>query len=354
MAERSLRAKRWLRYGWRVASAILSLAIAVALVLWSLKGLDVAAVWTHMGRLAPEWFYLALLCSLVAFYLRALRWNLLLQVGHAPLSQALLFWTLMASYLVNYALPRIGEAYRCGALKRKANRAASQVLGTVLLERIVDLLCMAVAFGIALALAPTAMHTLWKRLWQPIPQQLPFLGLSLIGLLIIALGFFWWLKKNHPLKPPSQLKKRLRHLLSHTKKGLLSLRDTPHPVRFVFFTLAMWMLYFLNTYCIFQCLPESKSLLAADAWVVMVAGGIGMTAPVQGGIGTFHVMVAATLIWFGIPKVIAAALTSVIYGSYALLTIGLGAVGLFYVATLVKKPSPQQSSTAQKSDDGRA
>ncbi|NDB54165.1 MAG: UPF0104 family protein, partial [Chitinophagaceae bacterium] len=91
---------------------------------------------------------------LVSHYLRGLRWKLLIDpLGH-KVNPTNSFLTVLLGYLVNLGVPRLGEFMRCTVLARYENVSVEKLVGTVILERLFDGLCLLVVFGLTLGLQP--------------------------------------------------------------------------------------------------------------------------------------------------------------------------------------------------------
>jgi hypothetical protein len=110
-------------------------------------------------------------------------------------------------------------------------------------------------------------------------------------------------------------------------EGVKSVRNLRSVPLFLFHTVFIWAMYYLMAYFGFFALQATSGLSWQAAMVVLVAGGIGMSAPVQGGIGTYHLMVSQGLIIYGILKSHGMAYATIMHGSQVLTVIVFGALG---------------------------
>jgi uncharacterized protein (TIRG00374 family) len=124
-----------------VIKYIFILGIATGLLLLAFRGVDVKQTIYEIQNAKMFWVFVSVAASLVAFYSRALRWNLLIDpLGFNP-SIKNTSAALMVGYIANLAIPRIGEITRCAMLNRSEKVPLEPLIGTVVVERIVDVIC---------------------------------------------------------------------------------------------------------------------------------------------------------------------------------------------------------------------
>lgn len=135
----------------RAASWAISLAVAAALLYWSLRGIDWARVWAMLT--AARWRFVLAACAITAgsYVLRAVRWRILLN-AEGSFRVAPVFWANMAGYLANNLLPaRGGELVRTVLISRQSSLSNAFVLTTALSERMMDVIAVLVWALAALA-----------------------------------------------------------------------------------------------------------------------------------------------------------------------------------------------------------
>jgi uncharacterized membrane protein YbhN (UPF0104 family) len=138
---------------------------------------------------------------------------------------------------------------------------------------------------------------------------------------------------------------RIGHFISELIKGLRSIANLKRPGQFIFHSVLIWVLYFLSTYAAFYALPTTH-LGPGAALFLLALGGVAMSAPVQGGIGVYHLLVSEGLMLYGIPHEDGLAFAILTHGSQMSLTIILGAASLFLLFLENKnksKPEPNQA-----------
>jgi len=112
----------------------------IMLFIWVYQGQDLRNIWEGLSRFHYGWIAASFIVFLFSHLFRAMRWRMLIEsIGYKP-GLFNTFLSILVMYLANYALPRLGEVTRCGILKRYEGVPFTSQLGTVLVERIVDVL----------------------------------------------------------------------------------------------------------------------------------------------------------------------------------------------------------------------
>lgn len=271
------------------------------------------------------WLGLAVSAALIAHVFRALRWQLMIK----PLSNSKpgflnVFNALMVGYLVNLALPRAGELARCVWLAKKEKLETTSLVGSVIAERIVDLITLLVLVLISLLMYPQILLGIFNftALIALVQAKLWLVGL----VLFLSFAFLALIVKF--TKKDSPLVLRLKGLIQKLWKGFLSIKHIKDPLSFVFFTVLIWVFYIASTYIGFKMLQQTVALTFFDALLTVVAASFGMVAPIQGGIGAFHFMVSSCLILLGIKGSTALVYATVLHAAQTLLTALFGLLAL--------------------------
>lgn len=332
-----------------------SFLIAGVLLWLALRGVEFEAITAAL--LHANWWWLppVVIVTLLSHWLRALRWSLFLDVttdkeGQLPeqaVSRTNTFVSVMVGYMANYAGPRLGEIIRTANVARSEKRPFSTVLGTVVVERIVDM----VTFGVLLLTVPLVfsnqMGALWALLSAPISEWLA--GSSTGLLLILALGAaagslvgLWFLIRG--INRPSS---RLAGLAERFREGILSVIRTGHPWKVVSFTLLIWVCYGLMAWIPFIMLGQHDlyGIGPFAGWGLMLIGAFGVIIPSPGGIGTYHFITIQTLgLLFGMPQTEAATYALLTHTGQMLLYIGVGFIGLLFMGASLTTSTPPNES----------
>ena len=268
---------------------------------------------------------------LIAHYVRALRWQMLINALGKPVKLNNTFYALMVGYLANLAFPRLGEVSRCGVLSKKINLSFTQLFGTVITERLVDLLSLLLVTLLTIALQYQLIFAFLRQLLNASKLNYVVVLMVLASFFIVIILVYWLIKNNTTHK---WVIKGLSFIYD-LKKGLSSILKLEKPWLFVFYTILIWALYILSVYTAFFALQATYHLGMAAAFCVIVFGSLGMIAPVQGGIGAFHFMVTKALQFYSIDAASGLTLATLMHSSQTIIIIGFGFLSLFLI---LRKP----------------
>ena len=310
---------------------ILQVALSLGIALWIFwflyRDIEVAQLQAQLASSNWFWTLLSLLIAWAGYWLRGWRWALLFrqEADQLPVSSNRAYHAVMVGYLVNLLIPRAGEVARCTVLTRNNGIPLGQAIGTVLVERSVDLLFLAGTIFTAFLLENELFLSLagqlvnLKSLTSSLLDKLPLLlgGAAVFLLSLYLLGRKY---RNHGLVNKLQL--FFRQLLS----GVRAIGNLKNPMGFWISSVIIWIIYFLTLYTVSQGIESAANLSGGQVLLVMVMGTIGMIAPVQGGIGTFHALVAYILVVFGVPEADGKIFAAIIHGTQMLLVIGVGLI----------------------------
>ncbi|GHB30764.1 dolichol-P-glucose synthetase [Mongoliitalea lutea] len=289
------------------------------------------------------WLTISLIVSIIGFWLRAWRWALLIDADTQHQTKTIrAFVALMVGYLANLVVPRAGEIARCGVLVKTDEKQLGGLIGTVVLERTIDLFFMLVTILLAFVIERKLFLTLFNELvsfdvlFGKISGALPLV----IGGLGIALLFLFLIFKKYQ---HSSAFKKIRHFLRDIVRGIISLRNVKNQWGFWGSSTLIWVTYYLTMLTVAWAIPATDSLSLSSVLLVMVMGSIGMVAPVQGGIGTFHALVAYILIVFGLEEADGKIFAAIIHGLQMLLVIIMGLFSLGYFLKITAQKASKTS-----------
>lgn len=311
----------------QVLQVALSLGIALWIFWFLYRDIEFAQLQAQLASSNWFWILLSLLIAWAGYWLRGWRWALLFrqEADQLPISSNRAYHAVMVGYLVNLLIPRAGEVARCTVLTRNNGISLGQAIGTVLVERSVDLLFLAgtifTAFllenklFLSLAGQLVNLSSLTSSLLNKLPLLLGGAAVFLLSLYLLGRKY-----RNHGLVNKLQL--FFRQLLS----GVRAIGNLKNPMGFWISSVIIWIIYFLTLYTVSQGIESAANLSGGQVLLVMVMGTIGMIAPVQGGIGTFHALVAYILVVFGVPEADGKIFAAIIHGTQMLLVIGVGLI----------------------------
>lgn len=305
-------------------------------------------IWTDIQGTEISWVLLALLVFMISNIARALRWKQLLQpLGYKP-SFILSISAIMVGYLANLGIPRSGEFVRAGMLSKKNNYSFEKVMGTIVTDRIADVLSLGVVLIIAAFFSYDIFLEYFTKnnlLSENKLSQLSSNTTFLIGIVLVvglAIGGLWFIMRSvHPIAA------KLRNIILGFWEGILSILQLKHPILFLLYTVIIWVSYFLMTYIMFKAFAPTEHLGAVQALVVFVFGTLGMLVPSPGGMGSYHFLVGEGLQIFGISPADSFSFANIIFFSLQIgCNVLFGIIALLIVPLLNEEPTITKENTA--------
>lgn len=282
-------------------------------------------LFTDLKNANWNWAVVAAFFVLAAHFFRALRWQLM--IASITLNKpklALTFNALMVGYLINLAVPRAGEIARYALLANKEKLNMVSLLGTVIIERVIDLLLLLILVLTALFIYTDLLISFIQKLNFSTSFQNGkwlWLGVSIV----VFTGLLLFLKYS---KSKKGIFIKINYLFNKFKTGLLSVKQISNPFLFVVYTFVIWFFYILSFLIGFNVLQETSLLGFSAAILTVIGGSLGMIVPIQSGIGTFHFMVTEVLAILNISRAAGLEYATIIHAAQTLAVIIFGFLGL--------------------------
>jgi uncharacterized protein (TIRG00374 family) len=243
---------------------------------------------------------LSLFVGYFGFYFRAYRWNLMIEPLGYKTSLGNTYHAVTIGYMANYAFPRIGEVTRCGVLSKTDKIPADKLIGTVIAERIIDVICLLIFTVLTVMLNLHLFgNFFYGKIFIPLYTKIgsAFNSSITVWLLIIgiALIIFFTLYAFREKILKITLVRKIGAMAKGMVNGLRSVFSLKRRLAFFVSTILLWSSYLLSTYFLFKALSPTYNLTIVDGLFILVAGSYGMAAPVQAGIGAYHGIVALAL-----------------------------------------------------------
>lgn len=315
----------------------------------SFRKLDISLVWEELATANYYWAALALVLVVISHVFRSLRWNLLINSMGYRTRLSTTFYALMVGYMANTAVPRMGEFMRCGVLSKKENIPFNALFGTVISERLFDLvvlvlLLLAVVLGQWSLLGDFVMQWIGPFI-EKVSSSIYYLVLS-IAIFLGLLAGLWMLYakyKNHLNTIPGY--KKIMALLSDLTQGIRTIERLPQKGLFLIYTFLIWLFYVLMMFVPFFMFPDTSELDLLAGITLLAIGSLGIVAPVPGGIGAYHFITKAVLTeLYGISGHVAGSFAVITHAAQTLLNVIVGALGYFILFFADhKKPSNEKS-----------
>lgn len=317
-----------------------------------LLSLGILLVWLALRQVADKkkeiiaafqnadyfWVTISTVICFIAHFLRAYRWNYLLEpLGH----KTSLFNATAAvfiGYFANYAM-RMGEVLRPTIIDRYDKIPFQAGFGTVITERLIDFVLLAIIFVLTLVFQYAELAGLSnKYIFDPMIEKAhlfyekPLMG-SIIVLLI--LGFFAALFL-YRRKISNALKGKFGNVIKGFGEGISSVRRIKNLPSFIALSFLIWLMYFYSLYTCLKAFPETSVIGHKECLTLLLFGTFGVIFT-PGGLGAYHIIITGILMFYGVSQVPAVALPWLVWtGQFIMVTI-LGLLSLIFLP-IINKP----------------
>jgi glycosyltransferase 2 family protein len=275
-----------------------------------------------------DYFYifLSLFIALFGYWSRAYRWKFALQhLGYQTKFRNDLM-TVCVSYLVNLTIPRSGEISRAALLKKYEDVPFDKGFGTIVAERIVDLL-------IFLLFVVIAFFLQFDKLYQFLIEKLPLekiIYLLIGGIIVFIIFILVWIYAEW------KIIQKLKEKLSGLIEGMTSILKMKDKWNYLFHSFFIWFSYLMMFYVTIFALPETSEISFDVVIMGFIFGSlaVGFT---NGGLGAYPLAIALIYSLYGISNDVGVAFGWLVWTSQTLLTIFLGLLSYLLLPILNKK-----------------
>lgn len=316
---------------------LLILAVTFLLLWLSLRGIQTGNDQNKTDLLWQTWkqsnkFYLLLMAvvAIASHWLRAVRWKMLIDHTGNPVKSRSSFLSLMIGYLVNLGIPRGGEISRSYYLYKLEKTPIETSFGTVVAERMVDMVCLLLLLVVSFFAEWTKLMAFFEELGIGKSSQTLTIPIWLWVVLAIAAitgaGLFFF-RKNE----------KLRKVIRGFNSGLMAIVQLEGKGLFIFYSLVIWVLYFLMTYSVMLAFDETADLGFGAVLILFAIGAIAMTLPLPGGLGSYHTLMPLGLVMiYHLPKTDATAFVFVFHAWQTLVMIIGGVISLIWTYAILR------------------
>jgi len=279
---------------------------------------------------------------MVSVISRAARWNQLISpLGVKPsLKNSTL--AVIIGYFASLAIPRIGEITRCWSLNKTDNISTSELFGTVVVERAIDLIVLLLITLVFVLLQFEVLGSFFiDDLLFPLFNKLSLFFsenyMLLILLLIIFCIIILIIYKKREAIFDSGIIAKLRKIGTGLIEGIGTVRRLQNPLLFVTHTVIIWLTIIISFYISFNALTSTQHLTFNNATFVFILSGISWAAPLQAGVGAFHWLVSNGLSLYEVTVSDGLVFATITNAASILLFLVMGCISLLYVTILSNK-----------------
>lgn len=310
---------------------LLSVAIA-ALFLWlAFRNVEFTEILEASRGMSWTWIFPFTISLITAHYIRAERWRMLFNDGGVVPHRFTLFTGVMFGYLTNIPFPRLGEITRPVYVARHVGESNSKIIGTIVLERIVDVVSMLMIMTFVGFFMISDAEIL-SRLFNvdlTDPTVVAFLMKSAInyGLIALALGvaLFYVVKKLSEREGKfASFIDKIRVTAKSFFQGVLAIRKLKNWPLFIVYTALIWVIYILMIYIPFWMfdMHTAFDLSFGDAVVLTMVSAVGISIPTPGGVGSYHYFITYSLfVLYAVPEVTGLAFATITHAATLVLVI---------------------------------
>jgi uncharacterized membrane protein YbhN (UPF0104 family) len=319
---------------------LIFLGLGLFLIWWSIHNLTDEDL-RRLGNALNGADYLLILPAMVmlllSHYSRALRWRILMKpLGFEP-SRRNTFFAVMLGYFFNLLVPRMGEVMKCTALAKYDHTPVDKLIGTMVAERALDVICLAFVIGLSFLLQMDLIRGFLAG--SNMPSGGNAIGwMQLLGLLLLLLGAGWVFRLLMFKYAHLGIVVKLRSIASGIWQGLTSIRHI-EPARmpaFLLHTLFIWSMYLLSIRVGFYAMSAVAGLGMSAALTILSTGSLAMIIT-QGGIGAYQIIVQRSLSLYGIPEVDGLAFGWLLWGFQTILVLVVGLICVILLPLINKQ-----------------
>ena len=282
------------------------LVLGIFLVWWSIHKMDEKNYRQFLNSLQTANYYLLIpvFFILTASHIsRAIRWKILMRsMGYSPrLSNT--FCAVMVGYLANFAFPRLGEVLKCTILGKYEKVPPDKLVGTILVERAVDMFSFFIIIIISLLTQAKVVGAYAKNTIDTyfLSGDISLAVIKIVVVLIILTAGFFFIQYIFKRYLHIKLIQKLKDIYDGVKEGLLSVKNLKNKWKFILHSIFIWSCYITGTYIGFFAIKETASLPFLASFPVLVFGTVA-TIITAGGIGLYPVFVMEAMLLYDVPE----------------------------------------------------
>lgn len=306
---------------------VLSLLLGL-FILWAMyRNTDMGELWHIVKSANFGIIAFSLLFGLLGNALRGLRWELFVNsLGYHPPRASLVYATL-GNYAVNFVLPRAGDIWRCAVVSKYDGIPFSKTLETFLVDKVIDVIAGVTVILVSVALYidffisyfnnnpqfAENMTRIFSSVWIYLAM-----GAMLLSVILMLTVF-----------SKTSLMVKMRQLWDTLKYDLKLISGMKEKKRIIIYTILLWLCFYLYFYICFYAFSFTSGLGPLAGLIVFAMTNIGISVPVQGGIGPWHFMVISSLLILGVAENEALAFAGAVFTIQSVWQILYGLFGVF-------------------------
>ena len=262
-------------------------------LLWlCFRKIEFSQVLDYVKTAKYSWMLISLVCLGISLFFRALRWNILIESLGYKTRVSTTYESVLIAYFANTVFPRLGEVTRCGTLTKKENIPFDKSFGTVVSERIIDLVILLAMALLVILFQWNLLGSLITSWLNPLIEKIAnnvVLGAIIIVMAVtFVVAILFIIKRNKERLSQNKLYRKIASVWDGFVDGMKSIYTMEKKGLFIVYTLLIWGFYVVMTWLPFYMLPETSHLGLTEAVTLLGLATLGVVAPVPGGMGVYH------------------------------------------------------------------
>jgi len=276
----------------KVVGYTFPILITILFLYFAFRGVNLSESFSIIAKSAIFPLILYIIVFFLSHLARAIRWKYIINSVKNDVSMFHLFGSVMVSYGVSCVVPRLGELYRGLFLGKWEGISRSTIIGTIVVERIIDIAAFALAALISVSVFQTNLYD--KIVWLKTSLIIGFTLIFCLTIFLIFLVKFQEIFRNGLIKISNKfsdkITSRVKSIFDTLLSGLSSIKGTKNIIFIIVWTILILLLYALNSYVGFYILglDSSGSVTFKMAWILMTISSFGVMIPTPGGTGPYH------------------------------------------------------------------
>lgn len=299
---------------------MLPILLGVFLIYYSLSKLSFDELLQYAKNADYKYIFLGLIFGLLSHLSRAYRWVFMLEPLGYKIKLGNSIMAVFSTYLINYTIPRAGEVARATILKNYENVPFEKGFGTIVAERIADMVVMLMIIAVTLSLQ-------FDFIFNFLTQKFNLTKIIIAGivLIVLALMFVFLIKRS-----TNVIALKIKGFVNGLIEGALSIFKMKKKWAFIFHTLFIWTMYLLMFYVTTLAFKDLNTIPFAAILVAFILATFSIAAT-NGGIGSYPEAIVIAFTLFSLPEDPSRAFGWIMWTSQALLVFVFGGLSLLYL-----------------------
>lgn len=284
-------------------------------------------LWNSITNAQPFWVILSAFIGILSHLSRAYRWQFFAKSMNYNSRLSVSFMSLMMGYLANLGIPRSGEILRATTISSYDNIPFEKAVGTIISERIVDLLMLLIIVLLGIATNTSIFLNYFEA------SNISLYQLIVAPIIIVAILYLGYILLN---KIQFRFFKKLHHFITEVYQGIRSILQLENRIAFISHTVFIWGSYILMFYCVKFAIPQLSDISFAAALAAFIAGSFAMTVS-NGGLGVFPVAIGAILVYYDVETIYGESYGWVLWTTQTISNLVIGGASFLLVPFFSKK-----------------